>query len=291
MLLSSEHHRGTTIRESHVRVKEPLYSVIANRAEARIRTGEWPPGTRLPPERELCRLLDVSRVTLRQAFADLEERGLISRHQGRGTFVTRPRVQTPLTGFFSIGEALRARGIHLTTRVLAVETVPASRQVAHDLGCLPGDQLVRLDRLRLIETEPLVLESSHLPLELFPNLDSADFVSRSLYDVLREDYGRTVNDATETIEPVITTPRESALLGLPRHAPAILTRRVTRDRSGTIVELGQALLRGDRSSFLLQRHVRDIWVGVSRGGAGASVERPGQHMQVPIVADLLEGDG
>lgn len=261
-------------------VKEPLYSIIANRAEARIRSGEWPPGTRLPPERELCRQLDVSRVTLRQALSELEERGLISRHQGRGTFVTRPRVHAALYGFFSIGEALRAHGRQMTTRVLSVEIVEAGRQVARDLGGLPGDRLVRLERLQLVDTEPLVLEISHLPLELVPDLDQVDFTSRSLYDVLREDYCRVVSDATETIEPVITTPRESALLGLPRHGPAILTRRVTTDRSGTIVELGQALLRGDRSSFLLQRHVHDVW-------QPDTPTADGTLQFVPTVADLL----
>lgn len=260
--------------------------MIANRAEARIRTGEWPTGTRLPPERELCRLLDVSRVTLRQALAELEQRGLISRHQGRGTFVTQPRVETPLSGYFSIAEALRARGMQLTTRVLAVQSTDAGRQVAHDLGCLPGDPVVRLDRLRVVETEPLVLETSYLPLELFPGLHQADFTARSLYDILREDYGRKVSDAAETIEPVITTPRESSLLGLPRNAPAILTRRVTLDRAGTIVELGQALLRGDRSRFLLQRRVRDVWASVSHDAVTTGEPAAGSPLMLDG-ADLL----
>jgi GntR family transcriptional regulator len=267
--------------------KEPLYSIIATRAEERIRTGEWPPGTRLPPERELCRLLDVSRVTLRQALAELEQRGLISRHQGRGTFVTRPRVETPLSGYFSIAEALRARGLQLSTRVLSVETSEAGRQVAHDLGCLPGDPLVRLDRLRLVDTEPLVLETSYLPVELFPGLELANFARRSLYDILREDYGRTVSEATETIEPVITTPHESALLGLPRNAPAILTRRVTQDVGGMTVELGQALLRGDRSSFLLRRRVREVWPAMAAEAPAGSA--PAWSQFAPDVADLLAG--
>jgi GntR family transcriptional regulator len=240
-------------------MKEPVYSVIASRAEARIRSGQWAPGSRLPSERVLCNILDVSRATLRQALAELEERGLISRHQGRGTFVARPRVEAALSGFFSIREALHARGMTVVTRVLGVTVVEASRQLSADLGCLPGDPLVRLERLRLVETEPLVLESSHLPGALFPDLVAADFVTRSLYDILREDYGRAVSDAIEMLEPVITTARESALLGLPGHAPAILTRRVTKDTSGTIVELGHALLRGDRSRFLLQRHAREPW--------------------------------
>ncbi len=238
-------------------MREPLYSIIASQAESRIRSGEWTPGTRLPPERDLCRELAVSRATLRQALAELEERGLISRHQGRGTFVTRSRVPTPLSGTFSIREALAARGSTVVTRVISVGMVDASRQLATELGCLPGDTLLHLERLRLVDSDPMVLESSHLPLELFPGLESADFSRRSLYAILREDFGRSVAEAQETIEPVILTPHESALLGVARHTSAVLTRRITSDTSGRIVELGQALLRGDRSRYLLIRSVAE----------------------------------
>ena len=81
---------------------EPLYSVIASQAEELITSGRWQEGHRLPPERELCKDFGVSRATLRQALGELEERGLITRHQGRGTFVSRPRVQLPIVGVFSI---------------------------------------------------------------------------------------------------------------------------------------------------------------------------------------------
>jgi GntR family transcriptional regulator len=256
--------------------KEPLHSIVASRAEARIRSGEWAPGTRLPPERELCRVLDISRATLRQALAELEQRGLITRHQGRGTFVTRPPVAAEISGFFTVAAALRARGMQLATRVLAVEIEDASRQLAQDLGCLPGDPLLRLDRLRLVESEPLMVDSTWLPLARFPRLEAHDFAGRSLYDILREDYGCELESALESFEPVVTTPREAHLLGVPRHAPALLLRRVAFDSSGVPVEMSNSLLRGDRSRFLLERRYHDVWVaepGEPAGGEAAASGR------------------
>jgi GntR family transcriptional regulator len=267
-------------------MKESLYSTIASHAEARIRSGEWAPGSRMPSERELCAILDVSRATLRQALAELEERGLISRHQGRGTFVSRPRFQTALSGFFSIREALRARGMTVATRILAVGIVEATRRLSADLGCLPGDPLVRLERLRLVDAEPLVLETSHLPSELMPNLEHADFANRALYDILREDHGRSVSAAIETIEPVILMPRESTILAVPRHAPAIMTRRITRDATGTIVELGHALLRGDRSRYLLERRVDEPWTS-DHDAALAVIPGAGSRLDSPALVGLL----
>ncbi len=266
-------------------MREPLYSIIASQAEVRIRSGQWAPGTRLPPERDLCRELAVSRATLRQALAELEERGLITRHQGRGTFVTRSRVPTPLSGTFSIREALAVRGSTVVTRVIGVSLVDASRQLATELACLPGDTLLHLERLRLVDGDPMVLESSHLPLELFPGLESADFARRSLYAILREDFDRSVAEAQETIEPVILTPHESALLGVARHTPAVLTRRITTDTTGRIVELGQALLRGDRSRYLLIRRVAEPAIGQLSGPPDAVADPSAPRAEVHAALD------
>ena len=240
-------------------MRQTLHSIIADRAEARIRSGAWAPGTRLPPERELCELLDVSRASLRQALAELEERGLITRHQGRGTFVTRLRFDADASGYFSIGDALRSRGLTLTTRVLSSTVTEANERMAGELGVAVGAPVLRLERLRSADAEPIVLEVSHLRLDLLTGLERVDFAERSLYDVLREDHGRYVATASETLEPVILTTREATLLTVPRGSPALLFRRTTRDRTDAVLEIGEGLLRGDRSRYLIERRVREGW--------------------------------
>ncbi len=251
---------------------EPLYSVIASRAQEHITSGDWKAGDRLPPERELCQDFGVSRATLRQALGELEERGLITRHQGRGTFVARPRLQLPIEGAFSIRDAMESRGMTMTTKVLTVETIEASRQLATDLACLPGDPIVYIERIRIGDGEPMVLDTAHLRAELFPGLETIDFEKRSLYDVLESDYGRTIAEARETLEPVILTPRECTLLGVAPHTTALLTRRVTLDASGVVVALGHVLLRGDRSRYLYKRVVEPS--ATRNGGISGSGSQP-----------------
>ncbi len=247
---------------------EPLYSLIASQAEKLITSGQWQEGDRLPPERQLCKDFGVSRATLRQALGELEERGLITRHQGRGTFISKARVQLPIVGVFSIRDAMEAHGLKMTTRVLRVETVEASRQLAADLACLPGDEVIFIERLRLADGESMVLDTAHLRAELFPGLAQIDFEQRSLYDVLETDYGRVVAEAQETLEPVILTPRECELLEVPQHTTALLTRRITSDADGVVVALGHVLLRGDRSRYIYQRTVERSAVRASRPAQG-----------------------
>lgn len=234
---------------------EPLYSVVASRAQEHITSGDWKEGDRLPPERRLCQDFGVSRATLRQALRQLEERGLITRHQGRGTFVARPRVQLPIVGVFSIRDAMAAHGMTMTTRVLKVEIMEASRQLATDLACLPGDPIIYIERLRIGDGEPMVLDTAHLPAQLFPGLEKLDLETRSLYEIVESDFGRTIAEAQETLEPVILTPAECELLGVQAHTTALLTRRVTTDTEGVVLVLGHVLLRGDRSRYLYKRVV------------------------------------
>jgi GntR family transcriptional regulator len=164
-------------------------------------------------------------------------------------------VQLPIAGAFSISDAMRQNGMTIATRVIGVQVVEASRQLASDLACLPGDRVVLIERLRSGNGEPMVLDTAYLREELFPGLADADLEQRSLYEILRTDHGRLVAEAQETIEPVILTPRECQLLGVPQHTTALLTRRITTDASGVVVALGQVLLRGDRSRYLFKRTV------------------------------------
>jgi GntR family transcriptional regulator len=269
-------------------VRTTIHSQIASRAEALIRSGAWPHGTRLPPERVLCEQLDVSRTSLRQALAELEDRGLITRHQGRGTFVSRPRVDADASGFFSIGDALRSRGMVLSTKVVSAGVIDPGALLAVEMEVQPHDPVFRLQRLRSAEGEPIVLEVSHLPMALFPMIDRADFATRSLYHVLWEDYGRYVSTAAETLEPVVLTATESHLLGVTRGSPALLFRRTTRDRSGVVVEVGEGLLRGDRSRFLIERHVREGWTAEPDPSRPAGSVPSGSNGPDSIAASLLD---
>src|SRR5579872_6100582 len=89
----------------------PLYRRISDELRAKIESGEYRPGDRLPSELELARAHNVSRITSRQALDLLGSEGLLVRRQGMGTFVTVPRVTQPLVRLTDFVEDMAEAGL------------------------------------------------------------------------------------------------------------------------------------------------------------------------------------
>jgi GntR family transcriptional regulator len=231
---------------------EPNYRRIVRLLEEKIVSGEYPPGHRLPPERELCEIYGVSRVTARQALAELAQRDLVMRHQGQGTFVMRPKVESSLLGFFSISEALRADGRLVSTRVVSAEITHPTKPEAEALECEFEEPVLRVIRVRFVDGDPYALETSTLKTRRFPDLEHYDFSLRSLYDVLAREYGTQLVRARETLAPVLLTPEQAELLQVGVDQPALRLIRTTFDSKGVASEAAGALIRGDRCQLLFE---------------------------------------
>ena len=90
--------------------REPKYATIAADLEAKIKDGEYRPGQALPGQRDLSAAYGVTLMTLRQALALLTDRGLVSQHPGRGTFVSTPKAAYSMGSLRSLSDDLRAQG-------------------------------------------------------------------------------------------------------------------------------------------------------------------------------------
>lgn len=231
---------------------EPNYRRIVRVVEEKIESGEYPPGHRLPPERELCEIFGVSRITARQALAELAQRHLVVRHQGQGTFVSRKRIESSLLGFFSISEALKADGRLVATRVVSTGLATPDAAEAAALAIGSRAPVVRVVRLRLVDGDPYALETSTLVARRFPGLEAYDFGSRSLYDVLAREYATRLVRARETVTPVILTEDQAERLGVDIRQPALRLNRTTYDDRNVATEAASALVRGDRCQLLFE---------------------------------------
>jgi GntR family transcriptional regulator len=208
-------------------------------------------GAAMPPERQLATELNVSRVTLRRAIEDLEREGLLHRRQGSGTFVTKPKIAQPLT-MTSFTTDMRRRGYQPGARTLSLEVVPAGALVGRRLEVSPRTRMVRVRRLRLADDESMAIETLHVPEEVVPGLSAEDLEQHGFYDLLETRYGVRPDHALQTIEPTVTSPEESDLLGVPELSPAFLFERTTRSADGRVIEFVRSIYRGDRYKLVTE---------------------------------------
>lgn len=238
----------------------PLHHQVYLDLTAALDAGEWQPGSRLPTERDLAARYGCSLITVRHALAELAREQRIERTRGRGTTVIGPRMDRDFAGTMSFAEEMQRRGLAAATRLIASREEPAGEAAAAALGVPIGAPLAFLERLRLADDEPLLLERVWLPATRFPGLLAEDLERQSLYDVLAARYGAMVVRAREAIEPVLLRAREAGLLARPPRTPALLVEGVAFTGDGLPVELARTFVRSDRTRYYIERSVtRASW--------------------------------
>ena len=230
-------------RAKGAQLEEILEGIVAERR----------PGARLPSERQLADRFNVARMTVRGAVDALIARGMVYRAQGQGTFVAHPRLGPP-EALTSFTEEMRRRGLRPGAVVLAREVVSAPVLVAQALGIRQGARVVRFDRLRTADGEPMALERAYLPLQRFPGLDELDLTDASLYDELRRRWDVDVHHAEQRGEAMNLDEEDASHLGVEPRMPGFRFRRVTRDAAGRGIEYSESRYRGDRYEVRTQLH-------------------------------------
>lgn len=224
------------------------YQRVRESLAEELRRDGRPPGSPLPPERALAEHFGVSRVTLRRALAELEKSGIVTR-AGTRWAVAGARIGEPPNVLMSFSEMAASRGLTPGARVIGNRVRPATIDEAETLGLAPGASLFELERLRLMDDVPILIDSTRVPLALAPGLDEIDFSATSLYTALEERYDLRPTLARVAVEAIAADERQAELLGLERGQPLLACHQLTEDERGRLIELCEMVYRGDRYRF------------------------------------------
>ena len=227
----------------------PLYLQIKESLLSKIDGGTWAGESMIPTESELCKEYGVSKITVREAIKLLVMDGRLSRIPGRGTFVTRPKIEQTLNRFFSFTRWARQNGLDPASRVLRVETVPCDAHIAKHLGISVGDAVTRIERLRLGNQEPLMLEVIWTSAALCPEIHLRDLANVPLNDILANDYGIILVRARESIEPQTANAYTSRLLSIEKEVLLLHVEHTAFTTGGRIAYFVSSSYRGDRVKF------------------------------------------
>jgi GntR family transcriptional regulator len=238
----------------------PLYYQLVEWLREQISSGELPPNSQLPSERDLGEQTGISRMTVRQAITYLVNEGVLIVKPGIGTFVAEPKLTHDALNLLGFTEEMMRQGGQVSSTVLEQAVVVPPPRVADRLGISPGAETVKVVRLRYGRGEPLLLETSYVPTALCAGLEHEDLAANSLYTLLEQKYDLRLQRASQTFEVTLPNEYERSLFQINAGMPMILLEGVTYAGHDLPVEFFKALYRGDRFKFRVESQRNDVTV-------------------------------
>lgn len=224
---------GRTAPASRFSIR-PLYLQVRDALAQRIASAEWKPGAVIPNEMDLAREFGVSPGTIRKAMGMLEEERLLSRRQGRGTFINDQSSAELAVRYVSI-RAHSGEPIVGDVRDMELSQGVANESECRRLKLRTHERVYRLRRVRLCKGEPFMVEDSSMPATLFPGLHDKPSPPHRVV-VLAQQYGILLGKAEERIS-IAEAPSDIAqLLQVPSQSPLMALDRVLLALDGRPVE-------------------------------------------------------
>jgi GntR family transcriptional regulator len=214
----------------------PLYRQVYDYLVRQIASGAWGPAEVLPSEQALAGRLGVSQGTVRKALDTLAVEKLIERRQGKGTYVAEHTNERALFRFFRLAHPGGERTIP-TSQGETVRRRAARPSEAAKLQLRTGAPVVEVNRVRLVDGRPTVIERLVLPLALFPDIDKRRPLPNALYALFQREFGHNIVSAEEEIRADVARRDDARRLGIAEGTPLLHIERVAVALDGTRVEL------------------------------------------------------
>lgn len=223
----------------------PLYQRVADRIANRIYDGHWRPGEPIPNEFALAEEFSVSQGTIRKAMSVVEEKGLVDRQQGRGTFVRKLSEERSYFHFFRLAHPQGERVTPEPDKE-SVSTRSATEFERKTLNLNANDKVIAIERLRCVNGLRATCEHIVVSLSSFPGLTSlAEDLPLALYPYYHQQYGIFVLRADEYISAIAADDQTAADLNIDVGSPTLQVNRTAFDMKDRAVEIRTSLFRAD----------------------------------------------
>lgn len=241
---------------------DQVYEIIING----ISNGTFPPGSLLPSENQLAERFNVSRPTIRSAFARLRERGYVKRQRGIGTYVAEsPSIANPLYQLLDVSERIKARGFTPGFMQLKAEIIDADEELSQKLDIEPGSQVLNLHKVFTADEEPIILFINYIPANVFQDcLTLEQAMEPGSTEPFFEFFASKCNHAVKYLTSVIK-PEVTKNCQLPEVfnfkdtcTPLLVIEDIGYDEDDIPVFFSLEHLVGDASSFHVIRRVENI---------------------------------
>ena len=240
----------------------PLYYQLETILRRKILSGDYTPDTPLPSEDMLAEEYQVSRITVRQALASLEQEGLVLRQRGKGPFVSDNVSDFGLPLFTGSIEDLVLMGIRTKTEVLATDWIDGPKNIREKLQVESG-QILRIEKIRSIEGGPFSHVFNYLPADIGEKVPPDLVTKKPMLMILEDELGIRATEAEQSVEATIADAEVAPMLDIRVGDPLLKAERTVYDNKGRPVEYVSVLYRADKYAFSvkLQRRRKGDSVG------------------------------
>lgn len=230
----------------------PLYLQIYEILKEMIEKEDYAYGDLLPSELELEKHYHVSRITVRQAIAELEKEGYVKRARGKGTTITySSRINESLSEIRSFTKEMEDRGLKPGTCMIDITKVKANEEVAHALNVDINSEVYRLYRVRTADDEPIVIFETYLSSDYDFPLDKKSYEG-AMYEVFEEVGVKIPTKVQENFQAMLADQKIAKLLKVKQGSPILKRCRVSYNVENKAIEYTISYYRGDRYSYSIQ---------------------------------------
>lgn len=221
----------------------------AEKIEGYIAQHNLKPGDKLPSERDMSEMWGINRMTLRGAIQGMIFEGKLYNRKGSGTFVAYPKLNRNLQDLKPFSAAVKEEGKNLQTILLSREVIESNKQLSKHLCVKLGHPVLVITRKRIVDEEPVMIETTHMDYERFPKLLEHDLEKESLYHVIENVYGTLITEGTERLSVTFATESEGKLLEIEEGTPLYNLSGVVKDADGVPIEYFKSVARVDKIRF------------------------------------------
>jgi DNA-binding GntR family transcriptional regulator len=209
----------------------PIYIQLKNILKAAIMKGDYGQNEMIPSETQLAETYNITRTTVRRALSELVQENLLRKEHGKGTFVGSLKpISYSMWNFGSFTDYVQKKGENPTSKILTADVVQ-----------LDDKAYYKLERARGIKEEDeilyLTVDTSLIPLDLFPGIMAYDFEKQSLYEVMRKEYGIAPSIVELSIKPYSADHRIARVFGVHENTPLLMVKGQVSNEAHLEVEI------------------------------------------------------
>ncbi len=234
-------------REDHQKLYLQLYEII----KKKIETKEWPVGSQIPTEDELCKMFNVSRATVRTAVLELVRQGYMKRQQGKGTFVYKSAISEGLAMLTNFKEVMLEEGLNLSMNILARTVMLPENDLNKKLNITRDKHIIYIKKLWTIDNEPVLLKEIYIPYNICPLLLEEHIENKSIFDLFEKKYGIKITSVKNYIDIAYPNVNESHLLKMQEGSATLLITQYCYS-GGTQIMYASSLKKPSKFPFFIE---------------------------------------